>query len=150
MGRGLGVSADPIQSYIWADRASKIYHLSQNTNIPRVKNHQTGIYMIPNTFTFNNTAQPTNNSEYSFSKIDDPSLIFKLMSFRESANRITERQWRYIAIHLHALIETLTRQGKMETAYSAANIIFRDLHFLPRQVDVQVASQINLNLIHTV
>ena len=131
MGRGLGVSADPIQSYIWADRARKIYHLSQDVNTPRTVDLQTGRYMIPNTFTLNNTAQTSNNSEHSSPKIDDPSFIFKLMSFRESTSQITERQWGYMAAHLHGLVQTLTRQGKMETAYSASNIMFRDLHFLP-------------------
>lgn len=132
-GRGLGTSADPIQSYIWADRANKIYHLSQDENIPRAINPLTGRYMLRDNFTLHNIAQPTNSrhSSQPFPKMDDPPFVFKLMSFRQSANRITQKQRRYMETHFHTLLETLNRQGKLQTAYSASDIMFRDLHFLP-------------------
>ena len=132
-GRGLGSAADPIQSYIWADRADKIYHLSRDANTPRAVNPQTERYMLPGNLTFHNRAQTIDVSEYSaqsFPKMDDPPFIFKLMSFRP-VNEITQRQRRYMETHFHTLIETLTQQGKLQIAYSAADIMFRDLHFLP-------------------
>lgn len=133
--RGLGTSADPVQSYIWADRANKIYHISQDENIPKTFNAQTGRYMLlPDSFTFHHTVQATTTSEHSpqsFSKMDDPPFIFRLMSFKQTGDRMTARQLRYIDTHFYTLTETLNQQGKLQRAHSAANTIFKDLHFLP-------------------
>ena len=135
LANGLGVSADLIQSYVWATRARIIYDISRDHRVTKYVDSETGRYVLLN-FTEPNykinilDAIINNNKVYlvESQKTEEPVDVFSLMDLKKYDPYINQKQIQAIRQKITTLTEKLIQIKKLHTAHFQADARFKDLH----------------------